>query len=217
MRESDIVVDHQTTLLSQRSAFSDRSDTANWAQALLALRRNVSPRRLETPGPDTTQLLAMMQAASTAPDHGQLTPWHFVLIPASGRRPLANAFASALIERDPSATQVQLEAAAEKAHRAPCLLLAVAHLDDGSSGVSTSERLISLGCAVQNVLLSATAHCFGSGLTSGRSLQSDAIRTLFNLRSDEQAICFIAIGTTALIKPPRHRPNASALLRTFIG
>ncbi|RZA26418.1 MAG: nitroreductase [Proteobacteria bacterium] len=202
---------------TQRSAFVDRPDGASWAQALLASRRNVSPRRLDAPGPDTMQLLSLMQAAATAPDHGLLTPWHFVLVPASARAALANAFVSALVERDPGATQVQLEAAAEKAHRAPCLLLAVAHVDDGSSGISMTERLVSLGCAIQNVLLSATAEGLGSGLTSGRSLKSDALRTLFDLRSDEEAICFIAIGTSGPLKPPRHRPDAAGLLRTLIA
>ena len=97
------------------------------------------------PGPNANELACLMQAAVTAPDHGLLTPWHFVLIPKPQRPALGNAFARALIERDPGATEAQIETAKEKADRAPCLLLAVAHLGAEPNGIPHTERLISLG------------------------------------------------------------------------
>ncbi|MCR6478078.1 nitroreductase [Variovorax sp. ZS18.2.2] len=182
---------------------------------LLATRRNISPRRLVEPGPGADELSCLMEAAVTAPDHGLLTPWHFILIPTVSRPTLGDAFARALIERDPGATQAQIEAAREKADRAPCLLLAVAHLDAEPNGISHTERLISLGCAIQNILLSATSMGYGSGLTSGRSLQAAAVRDLFSLKSHEQAVCFIAVGTTDQPKPARERPDAGSVFRTL--
>ncbi|MBS77554.1 MAG: nitroreductase [Variovorax sp.] len=186
--------------------------------SLLAARHQVSARRLVEPGPGPADLEQLMAAAVTAPDHGQLTPWHFVLIPASQRLPLGKAFVSALIERDPGATQAQIRAAAEKAERAPCLLLAVLHGEDLArdvSGIPTQERLISLGCAIQNVLLAATSLGYSSGLASGRSLNAPAMRSLFALQPHEQAICFIAIGTESQFKPPRQRPVPKAVLRVL--
>lgn len=186
--------------------------------SLLAARHHVSARRLVEPGPDPAAVERLMAAAVTAPDHGQLTPWHFVLIPASQRPLLGKAFVSALLERDPGATQAQICAAKEKAERAPCLLLAVLHGDagiDDATGIPTQERLISLGCAIQNVLLTATSLGYGSGLASGRSLNAPAVRSLFVLESHEQAICFIAIGTESQFKPPRQRPAASTVLRVL--
>lgn len=191
------------------------SDVGAELASVLAARHNVSARRLVEPGPDPAALERLMEAAVTAPDHGLLTPWHFVLIPASQRSLLGKAFVSALLERDPGATQAQLATAAEKAERAPCLLLAVAHVDTGTSGIPTHERLISLGCAIQNVLLSAKALGYESGLASGRSLDAPAVRSLFGLEPHEQAICFIAIGTESQAKPPRQRPTVGSVLRVL--
>lgn len=184
-------------------------------EALFARRRNTSPRRLAEPGPDASALLALMEAAATAPDHGQLAPWHFILVPKETRPALGRAFATALIERDPGATQDQITAAAEKAERAPCLLVAISHLDDGASGIPDQERLVSLGCAIQNILLAATSMGFASGLTSGRSLGSGAVRAFLGLQSQQRAICFIGLGTASSPPRARQRPEPESLMRVL--
>lgn len=194
---------------------SQREASSSFARALLDARHNISPRRLVSPGPTSDELGLLMEAAATAPDHGLLTPWHFVLVPTASRATLGEAFARALIERDPGATTAQLQAAAEKAARAPCLLLAVAHLGDSDTGIPANERLISLGCAIQNILLCATALGYGSGLSSGRSLDSNAIRATFKLAPSERAICFVALGSIDRPRPPRVRPPAGSLLHAF--
>ncbi len=183
--------------------------------ALLARRRNTSARRLSEPGPDALALSSLMEAAVTAPDHGLLVPWHFLLIPKDMRQALGRAFAAALIERDPGATQVQTTAASEKAERAPCLLVAVMHADDGASGIADQERLISLGCAIQNILLAATSMGFASGLTSGRSLGSDAVRSVLGLEANHRAICFIALGASTATPRQRQRPDPDSVLRVL--
>jgi nitroreductase len=98
------------------------------AQALIGTRHNVSPRRLAAPGPSAEQLNALLALAAAAPDHGLLTPWRFIVVPVAQRHRLAEAFARALIERDPGVTAQQIESAREKAHRAPLLMVAVACL-----------------------------------------------------------------------------------------
>ncbi|HKB52638.1 MAG TPA: nitroreductase family protein, partial [Ramlibacter sp.] len=72
-----------------------------------------------------------------------------------------------------------------------------------------AERLISAGCAVQNMLLMATSLGFGSALTSGKALQSQGLRELFSLRAREQAVCFVSVGTPLGRKPRRLRPEPS--------
>jgi len=91
----------------------------------------------------------------------------------------------------------------------PLLLLAIADYQDENDDISKQEKLISLGCAIQNILLSAYAFGFGSGLSSGRALQSDRIRALFQLKKGEEPICFITIGTVQKNKPGRIRPSLS--------
>jgi nitroreductase len=164
---------------------------------------------LAEPGPDVGQLELIFDAAAAAPDHGELVPWRFIVIPAAARARLAEVFAAALLERDPSATADQVAQAREKAFRAPVLMLAVVDLGTEADEVPAAERLVSAGCAIQNMLLMATALGFGSALTSGKALQSNGLRELFSLRACEQAVCFVAIGTPLGRKRQRLRPDPS--------
>jgi nitroreductase len=96
------------------------------------------------------------------------------------------------------------------------LLLAVACLGDSVSGVPDFERIVSLGAAIQNMLVSATAMGFGSGLTSGQAMNSVALRALFQLSPDESALCFVNIGTVREHKASkRARPTPSDILSTL--
>jgi len=181
------------------------------AQTLIASRQNVSPKRLVEPGPTRRQLEALLDLAAAAPDHGLLTPWRFILVPAAQRTRLAEVFALALIDRDPGATLEQIESAREKAHRAPLLLVAVACLGARGQDTPALERMVSMGAAIQNILLGAHAMGFGAGLTSGQAMASPRLHRLCRLSEGEAAVCCINIGTVARHKASsRSRPQPSA-------
>lgn len=200
-------------------------ELSEFATALIHSRQNVSPRRLDEPGPRPAQLQDILSAAAAAPDHGQLLPWRFIIVPKNQRARLAEVFGLALVDRDPDATPAQVENACEKAHRAPFLMLAIArltehepstaiaagrgayHPESSEAEVGDAERLVSLGCAIQNILLCAHAAGFGTGLTSGQAMASARLRALFGLLACEKAVCCINIGTVSKHKPSRVRPN----------
>jgi nitroreductase len=196
----------------------------DWAHTLIHSRQTILPKRLVAPGPDAHQLGQIVGAAAAAPDHGQLLPWRFVLVPAPVRGALADTFEQALVLRDPLATETQRDQAREKAFRAPVLLLAVVRSPDGDPPlppgaerreVPDAERILSAGCAIQNMLLMATALGFGSALTTGKALQSAPLRALFRLGEHERALTFISIGTASQRKPGRLRPEPGQYLSTL--
>jgi nitroreductase len=186
-------------------------------------RSHVAPKRLIAPGPSADDLQEIFQSAATAPDHGRITPWRFIIIPDHARQALGKAFVAALEQRDPQAHADERQAAHEKAQRSPCLILAVLRAQPEITSpeaahppsISLEERLISMGCAIQNMLLTAQAQGWGSGLTSGKALQSAPLRHLFRLTPDEQAICFLNFGTVAQSKPPRQRPLTEHFVNTL--
>ena len=202
-------------------------EISDYAKTLIHSRHNVSPRRLNDPGPSPQQLQLILGAAAAAPDHGRLMPWRFVVVPQTQRERLALVFGQALRDRDPNASPQQVENAREKAYRSPFLMLAIACLTDPkqrdacASGrgmhhpesteaeVGDAERLVSLGCAIQNMLLSAHAEGLGTGLTSGQAMHSPRLRELFGLRDNEQAVCCINIGTVTQRKLSKLRPEIS--------
>lgn len=184
-------------------------DPAAWARALIHTRQTVLPKRLLAPGPDPAQSRELFEAAAAAPDHEQRLPWRFVGVPIEKREWLAEVFEAALLDRDPAARPSQREAAREKAHRAPLLMLAVARLDEADIEVPAVERFISLGCAIQNMLLMAHAMGYGSALTSGQALASPRLLRLFGLGPDEVPVCFVNVGTVSARKPMRPRPEVA--------
>jgi len=197
---------------------------SQFAAELIEQRQTVLPRRLLPPGPDDAQTALIVGAAAAAPDHARLLPWRFVLVPQAARATLADAFEKALVLRDPLVLAAQREQAREKAFRAPLLLLAVVRLAGGADPASDfdearevpdAERIVSAGCAIQNMLLMATALGFGSSLTSGKALQSAPLRKLFDLGPHEQALCFINVGTPGQSKPARVRPAPAQYLSTL--
>ncbi len=183
-----------------------------WILRLIEERQNFTPRRLVEPGPSPQQLEALFAAAAAAPDHGELGPWRFVLIPPERRGRLGEVFRAALLERDASANAAQQADACEKAQRAPCLLLAIVELARADEPIPDVERIVSLGCAIQNMLLVAQAMGFGSGLSSGQALRSVVLREAFGLREHEQAVCFVSFGTASQRRPSRRRRSPAQIV-----
>lgn len=173
-------------------------------ETLIDSRRSVLPRHLVAPGPDRAQLDALLRLAAAAPDHGLLTPWRFIEVLPSQRERLADVFAAALVDRDPAATVAEIAKARAKAYRAPLLLIAVACLGPRDPDIAPLERMVSMGAALQNLLLGAHAMGFGAGLTGGHALASPRMRALCALADGEVAVCCVAVGT------PTRRPLRAA-------
>ena len=194
---------------------TDEQEVLDTALTLIHTRQHVSPKRLGDPGPDRGQVETILGAAGAAPDHGRLTPWRLIIIPPERRHLLGVAFAEALVARDAEATEVQKEEARSKAFRGPFLALMVVRLDPELGATHPQERIVSAGCAIQNMLLTAHAMGFGAGLSSGRALYSRQMRSLFALSAHEQPLCFLSVGTVTKGKSPRPRPAAASYTSTL--
>ena len=196
--------------IAPRAAFDEPFATV---RSLIESRQTVLPKRLADPGPTADELQALLDLAAAAPDHGQLTPWRFIVVPAAQRHRLAEVFAQALADRDPAATAEQLAQAREKAYRAPLLMLAVACLGPRDPDVPALERMVSMGAALQNLLLGAHALGYGAGLTSGQAMSSPHLHRLCALADGEVPVCCVNIGTATRgshrLQP---RPQAAQLL-----
>jgi len=188
------------------AALVSGQECAAFAAALMQARQTILPKRLGEPAPSAEQRAQILAAAAHAPDHGQLLPWRLIEVPQGARAALAEAFGQALLARDASAAPEQVAQAREKAFRSPLLLLVVVDLAGGDPEIEPAERILSAGCAVQNLLLMATALGFGSALTSGKALGSEVLRRLFGLGPGQQALCFVNIGSVLSAKRARTRP-----------
>lgn len=185
------------------------------AGQLMATRQTVLPKRLVAPGPSAAELAQLFQAAAAAPDHDLINPWRFLIMPVHKRADLGELFAAALLERDPSASPDQLAQARDKALRAPLLMVLIVDEAKGSAEIDMHERVLSAGCAVQNVMLLAQAMGYGSGLTSGKALKAASFRAGLGLSPSEHAICCVSVGTVSSRKPFKPRPEVSQFTRVW--
>jgi nitroreductase len=197
---------------------ADEAASPDWAalaSELMLARRTVLPFRLGEPGPDAAQLQAILAAAGSAPDHRNLLPWRFIAVPADRREALAEVFVQALLERDPQAEPHDIAKAREKGFRSPFLALLAVDAVKGDAEIGLAERLISAGCAAQNMLLMATAMGYGSSLTAGKAIGSLALRRFFDLRESEQAVCFLSLGTALSHGKASVRPQVGDYVSTL--
>jgi len=181
------------------------ADTGAWLLEAIGSRRSVSAKRLVAPGPSRAQVQAMIGAALTAPDHCELRPWRFLEISAAGRERLADAFAAARHETSPGADSSSVQRAREKAYRAPTLLAVILVPCVDHEKVPLSEQYVSLGAALQNLLLAAHGYGFGAITLSGRGVTTSALRSALGVTGDEQLVAFVTIGTPRTA-PPRRQP-----------
>jgi len=162
-------------------------------QLMLGLHDRTAEPLVE-PGPDATQIQTLFEAAASAPDHGQITPWRFVVIAPDKRERLLCA-----LQTQPAPLATPLDAMpladAPQAWQAPFLALAIARLGPSEPDIAPLERLVSLGAAVQNLLLMAHAMGFGARLGTDPALSGNALRALLELAPTEQAVCFVHVGT----------------------
>ena len=148
--------------------------------------------RLEAPGPDATELTALLAAADTAPDHGLLHPWRLLVLDEAGRSRVSTAFAAAQRTRDDDAGLV--ERAASKPVRGPCLIAAFARTVDHPR-IPHWEQLAAAAAAVQNLCLAATALGYASAWRTGWFVEHDLVRAALGATHDERIIGMIHLGT----------------------
>ena len=189
----------ESPTVAEPSAEAHATDLSRLLLSLIASRHSVAPKRLQAPGPDDGQLLQMVNAAACAPDHRGLRPWRLLRIADHQRTALADLFEACLRDRsgphDPAPSEPDVARSRDKAQRAPCLLLAVLKTTPDDPEVPLTERAVALGAALMNLLLAAHGLGFAAMLTSGRAVRSARFAQAMGLAADEQAVCFVAIGS----------------------
>jgi nitroreductase len=201
--------------MSSASTTNPIPDAASNLLQQMQNRQHIAPKRLAKPGPNPHELQMILQAAVTAPDHGRIRPWRFVEIPSGQRERLGEAFAQALLDRDPQASSEDLQDARDKALRAPTLWFAMVSTAPVEPDIAMADRWVALGCAIQNTQLMAQALGFGCGITSGQAVNAQPLRELFGLSTQEVGVCFLSFGTITVAKPQRARPTPPEVFSTL--
>lgn len=179
-------------------------------QALFT-RRSASAKHLVAPGPDEATIATLLAAAAHAPDHGRLAPFRFIRIREESRPRFAEVLAAAALQEKPDLPAAEVERAREKAFQAPCLIAFIARIDADHPKIPASDQWLSAGCALENLLLAATAKGVAAAVRSGKALEMPAVRSGFALAANEHFCCFLALGTASEWPPQKPKPDVASL------
>lgn len=178
------------------------------ALAALSTRHSIAPPFLTGPGPDEAMLAEILAAGASAPDHGRLRPWRFIVIRGDARERLGEVFAEALAKRQPDAPAEALEQERGRPLRAPLLIAVVARVDPQHPKIPEFEQILSTGAAVENILLAAHAQGFGAKWLTGANAYDDHVKAALGLAGNDRLAGFVHLGTVD--GTPPQVPHADA-------
>ena len=157
------------------------------------LTRNSSPKLVE-PTPSEHDLHTIYQAALRAPDHARLAPWRFLQIQGVARQHLGELFVQASEKKSEDLTESDKNKIKQKPLRAPLIIVAIADIQENPK-VPEVEQLLSVGAAVQNILLAAHALGFAGIWRTGSMAFDATVKKGLGLSVSEQIVGFIYVGT----------------------
>lgn len=186
--------------------------------ALLALdaRRSVPSRQLGEPGPDPATLLRMLASAVRVPDHGKRVPFRFLTIRGEARQRLGTFLVQRARERDPAASEAQLEKDRQRFNHAPVVVTVVASPRPDPK-VPAQEQLMTAGCVCFALLQAAQALGYGAQWLTAWMAFDPAVHAHLGLAEGEGIAGFIHIGTARTDVPERERPDPASLLQDWTG
>ncbi len=155
-----------------------------------------SEHRLVEPAPNDHEFAYLLRAAATAPDHGKLRPWRWIMVRGEGRAALGRCFA------DDCTPESRRDPAEAKAHRAP-LLATLVFTPTAGHRVPEWEQLAATSAMTSSLMLLLHARGFGTIWRTGRFIESARVRQLLGLRHDERLLGWLYIGTPD--QPQLHR------------
>ncbi len=183
---------------------------------MMSRRRSVAPLALAAPGPDATQLEALLTIAARTPDHGKLAPWRFLVFEAAGAARAGAIIAEIFRADHPLASADQVSVEERRLSLAPVVVGVISRAAPHVK-IPEWEQVLSAGAVCQNLVVGANAMGFGvSWLTQWYAYDRRVLDAL-GLAPHEKMAGFVHIGTSASNPEDRTRPELADLVSRFEG
>ena len=174
------------------------------AQARDAVLRRRSYPRVTADAPTTAELLPLIEAAATAPDHGALHPWRVIELRGDARVRLGEAFVA-----ESGLTGVDAERLAAKPLRASLLLGIVAVRKESFKVHPWEQDVAAAGVGHLLALLLDDAG-WGVMWRSGGHTRSTAVRRVHRLADNEELLGWLYVGGKTEDSKPDARQQLDA-------
>jgi nitroreductase len=167
------------------------------------LRRRSYPR-VTAEAPTTAELLPLLEAAATAPDHASLHPWRVIELRGEARERLGAAFVE-----ESGLTDTDADRLAAKPMRASLLLAVVAVRKESFKVHGWEQDAAAAGIAHLLTLLLDDAG-WGVMWRTGGHTRSAAVRRVHGLADNEELLGWLYIGGKTVDSKPDARQKIDA-------
>ncbi|CUJ98833.1 nitroreductase family protein [Achromobacter xylosoxidans] len=189
------------------------------ATPLYAITSRRSVKFLRAPAPKPDELEQILQAAMSAPDHGALRPWRFVVIKGEAIGKLADVALEAVKRSgDPRMTPEKEKSVREWMAGVPLFVAVAQKIAHDNTKIPEAEQLLATGCATMNILNAAHMLGYGAFWSTGIGTYVEDVQAALGLDSlDYRFLGFLAIGTPACAVPPANRPDYREFVTEWTG
>ncbi|HEY0297407.1 MAG TPA: nitroreductase [Bordetella sp.] len=186
--------------------------------ALQALQSRQSLRFVRGPGPSDEELAQILQAGMSAPDHGALRPWRYVIIRGEAVGKLADMALDAVKRTgDPRMTPDKEKNVRAWLADVP-LVLGVAQKSFFNGKIPEHEQMLAVGASVMNVLNAAYMLGYGAFWSTGLGTHVPEVQEALGFDPLEyRFLGFLAIGTPAVELPKAQRSDYREFVTEWSG
>jgi nitroreductase len=164
--------------------------------ALIRHRRSIKPQDLDPARDVTLELVTeLIENATWAPNHGLTEPWRFHVFQGEVRRELAAVMQQTYREVTPPAEfrEDKLVKIGTNPLLAPVVIACVMERRGGVK-IPEIEEVEAVACALQNLMLSATAAGLGSYWSSPPLLDGRSFREFLKMAGEDRCVGLIYLG-----------------------
>jgi len=166
-------------------------------QNIIQTRRTIKPFLMNGQQIPEEKVMDLLQLAHWAPTHGLTTPWRFILFAEGKVQEFCHQHA-ALYQQHIAPEKFMLEKHEKlKTMGDQASHVVVAVMERGNlPSIPVLEEIAAASCAVQNILLGATALGIASYWGSGGMAYHPAMKQLLNLKEEDLVLGIIYLGYT---------------------
>lgn len=165
---------------------------------LIQDRRTVFPEQYSDRKVHKEQVEKMLNNALWAPTHGHTQPWFFQAFLEEGMNKLRTVLPGFFPDDQP----MKKERMSVRLNKTSAAVLVCVNY---SGKVSIQDEQLAVACAVQNLMLTATAYGIGTFWATPSFIKSENFKTEFKLEANQECLGLIYMGYVEGEWPKQHR------------
>ncbi|TEW51791.1 nitroreductase family protein [Psychromonas algicola] len=161
---------------------------------LIYQRSSCHVHEMEHPAPDNVKLKRILQAVMSAPDHGNIKPWHIVVVDTEHVPAMCESMCNAWLENAAHIEPGRIRRLTSYLKDAPMVVLVSANVVEPHA-VSRRDQVLAAAAACQNILLAAEQEEVAAIWYSTDAAELPQVHELFGLTKQQEPVAFIMLGS----------------------